>query len=217
MSVDIEKLEALAKAATKGPWFSGGTWVSTERGNSVADCARGDEKFIAAANPTAVLELIADQKRMASRLLCCTKCGGQGELCSGRTSYEGYNQPPEPIMDKCGDCDGAGVLGDERECLSILDELEQVKAENAGLKTGYEAYERVNAELRAECEALREIISLVTREIPHSKSVRPGDAPGHCHSVPGVWDKGNGEKAGKECAWCKVWNAAIAIQKDSAQ
>ncbi|MCJ2375161.1 hypothetical protein [Pseudomonas sp. RGM 3321] len=103
--------------------------------------------LVLAANPAAVLELIADQKRMASRLLCCTKCGGQGEVYSGRTSYEGYNQPPEPIMDKCGECDGAGVLGDEEECLSILDELEQLKAENAGLKTGYEAYERVNAEL----------------------------------------------------------------------
>ncbi|MEQ4192112.1 hypothetical protein [Pseudomonas amygdali] len=96
---------------------------------------------------TATAWRVIDAKRMASRLLCCTMCGGQGEVYSGRTSYEGYNQPPEPIMDKCGECDGAGVLGDEQECLSILDELEQVKAENAGLKTGYEAYERVNAEL----------------------------------------------------------------------
>ena len=31
----------------------------------------------------------------------------------------------------------------------------QLKAENAGLKTGYEAYERVNAELKAEVEGLR--------------------------------------------------------------
>ncbi|MGO3563711.1 hypothetical protein [Pseudomonas helleri] len=31
----------------------------------------------------------------------------------------------------------------------------QLKAENAGLKTGYEAYERVNAELKAENERLR--------------------------------------------------------------
>ncbi|WP_346395225.1 hypothetical protein [Pseudomonas syringae] len=96
-------------------------------------------------------------------------------------------------------------------------EMRDLKAENAGLKTGYEAYERVNAELRAECESLREIMSLVTSEIPHSKSVRPGNAPGHCHSVPGVWDEDNGEKAGKECAWCKVWNAAIIIKKEAAQ
>ena len=35
----------------------------------------------------------------------------------------------------------------------------QLKAEVAGLRTGYEAYERVNAELKAEVGALRQIIS----------------------------------------------------------
>lgn len=39
-----------------------------------------------------------------------------------------------------------------REHMQII---AQLKAENAGLKTGYEAYERVNAELKSENEALR--------------------------------------------------------------
>ncbi|MBJ2237041.1 hypothetical protein JFT61_19705 [Pseudomonas fluorescens] len=38
---------------------------------------------------------------------------------------------------------------------AVLDERDQLRAEVAGLKTGYEAYERVNAELKAECESLR--------------------------------------------------------------
>lgn len=38
---------------------------------------------------------------------------------------------------------------------ALMAEVSKVTAENAGLKTGYEAYERVNAELKAECEALR--------------------------------------------------------------
>ena len=38
---------------------------------------------------------------------------------------------------------------------SICVERDKLRAEVAGLKTGYEAYERVNAELKAECEALR--------------------------------------------------------------
>lgn len=38
---------------------------------------------------------------------------------------------------------------------ALLAERDQVRAEVAGLRTGYEAYERVNAELKAECEALR--------------------------------------------------------------
>lgn len=38
---------------------------------------------------------------------------------------------------------------------SICAERDQLRAEVAGLKTGYEAYERVNAELKAEVEGLR--------------------------------------------------------------
>ena len=37
----------------------------------------------------------------------------------------------------------------------LWQEVEALKAEVAGLRTGYEAYERVNAELKAENEALR--------------------------------------------------------------
>ena len=38
------------------------------------------------------------------------------------------------------------------------DEIDQLRAEVAGLKTGYEAYERVNAELKAEVEAFRGLL-----------------------------------------------------------
>ncbi|WLI49261.1 hypothetical protein [Pseudomonas sp. FP833] len=41
----------------------------------------------------------------------------------------------------------------------LWQEVEALKAEVAGLRTGYEAYERVNAELKAEVGALRQIIS----------------------------------------------------------
>ena len=37
----------------------------------------------------------------------------------------------------------------------LWQEVEALQAEVSGLKTGYEAYERVNAGLKAECEALR--------------------------------------------------------------
>lgn len=42
-----------------------------------------------------------------------------------------------------------------RKAQEILAERDQLRAEIAGLKTGYEAYERVNAELKAEVGALR--------------------------------------------------------------
>lgn len=38
---------------------------------------------------------------------------------------------------------------------NLLAERDQLRAEVAGLKTSYEAYERVNAELKAEVEKLR--------------------------------------------------------------
>lgn len=75
--------------------------------------------------------------------------------------------------------------------------------------------------LRAECEKLRKdaeryqsLMEAVLREIPHREG-RRGNAPGHGHSVPGVWDCDNGALAGKKCAWCKVWNEALtALQKE---
>lgn len=38
----------------------------------------------------------------------------------------------------------------------LWQEIETLRAENAGLQTGYKAYEQVNAELRAENERLRD-------------------------------------------------------------
>ena len=99
--------------------------------------------------------------------------------------------------------------------LQIRNESDRNKAMGyiAGLKTGYEAYERVNSELKAENEALRGVMSAVVSEIPGARISRAGNAPGHCHSIPGVWDEDNGSKAGKECAWCKVWNYAVSMGK----
>ncbi|WP_395605265.1 hypothetical protein [Pseudomonas sp. B16120] len=50
-----------------------------------------------------------------------------------------------------------GVPGWSRvvELVEVVTERDQLRAEIAGLKTGYEAYEQVNAELKAENEALR--------------------------------------------------------------
>lgn len=88
MTVDIEKLESLAKAATQGNWYhhkhgviKGGPVVQFFNGSSQqqivmttgADWMIGGEKyanadFIAAANPAAVLELLADIERLKAQL-----------------------------------------------------------------------------------------------------------------------------------------------------
>lgn len=48
------------------------------------------------------------------------------------------------------ECNG----GTAQAAINLLAERDQLRAEVAGLRTGYEAYERVNAELKAENEAL---------------------------------------------------------------
>ncbi|WP_434676204.1 hypothetical protein [Pseudomonas sp. D3-10] len=45
--------------------------------------------------------------------------------------------------------------GTAQAAINLLAERDELRAENAGLKTGYQAYEQVNAELKAENEALR--------------------------------------------------------------
>lgn len=77
-----------------------------------------------------------------------------------------------------------------------------------------EELKRERDQLKAENEALRNVISVVTSEIPRGEYIQPGNSPGHCHDIPGIWDQGNGEKSGKECGWCKVWNAAIKMSKE---
>lgn len=69
-------------------------------------------------------------------------------------------------------------------------------------------------QLKAENEQLRGVMAAVVSEIPHAKHIQPGNAPGHSHRVPGIWDEDNGAKAGKECGWCKVWNAALGMTKE---
>ena len=66
--------------------------------------------------------------------------------------------------------------------------------------------------LRERVEQLEGLLRTVVAEIPHRPTaMRKGNAPGHGHSVPGIWDSDNGELAGKDCAWCQVWAAAVAL------
>lgn len=78
---------------------------------------RSAASYIAAANPAAVLALIAENEGLRVDLKSVVR------------------------------------LNNENADL-FKEKTDQLRAEIAGLKTGYEAYERVNAELKAECERL---------------------------------------------------------------
>ena len=97
----------------------------------------------------------------------------------------------------------------------INDDRDMLRAEIVALKGTIADLEAECEELRKDAERYRSLLEAVLREIPHRKGNR-GNAPGHGHSVPGIWDEDNGALAGKECAWCKVWNEAVsAMQRTS--
>lgn len=54
------------------------------------------------------------------------------------------------------------------------------------------------------------------RELKAKGHSKDGNAPGHAHTDPGIWDADNKkELAGKPCAWCALWNKATAALEKS--
>ena len=133
--VDHSELKKLAEAAPEGPWFGpeyapGTSYVfDVDLGTLLEYQSIDTEKdaclrYVAAANPAAVLALIAENEHLT----------------------ESRNEARE-----------------ERNKLG--DRYDAANAEVAGLKTGYEAYERVNAELKAEMEVLRKALESCAEEL----------------------------------------------------
>lgn len=64
-----------------------------------------------------------------------------------------------------------------------------------------------------------ELRRLATVVLAHFEPRRENQAPGHCHSIAGVWDEDNGALAGKPCEWCATWKsfkAALAAPQQVA-
>lgn len=85
------------------------------------------QDYLQQAMPKTILALIAENERIKARLCVCRDCGGQGEVYSGRSTYQGYNQPPEPVMGVCGTCGGDGVLGPVEDFEALAAERDQLK------------------------------------------------------------------------------------------
>lgn len=131
-----------------------------------------DAAYIAAANPSAVLALIAENERLKT-LRSVTERDLAQELEVWRHGPSCWN---------CGDTgdvhDMAGEWLGQCDCnaaklIDISSERDQLRAEVAGLKTGYEAYERVNAELMGEVEGLRNALRPL---LAHWDDLRPGES-----------------------------------------
>lgn len=80
-----------------------------------------------------------------------------------------------------------------RELLELLDE--------------YDRLVEIEAAARNECEELKVLMAALLDELGE-RDHGDGNAPGHCHEIPGVWDSDNGKKAGKPCSWCAIWAKA---------
>ena len=77
--------------------------------------------------------------------------------------------------------------------------------------TGSTAFAMRVIELEAENAEYRALLRELLVQLCENPGTREdGNAPGHAHDVPGVWDSDNGELAGKPCAWCAVWARAVA-------
>ena len=188
---DYSELKKLAKAAPEGPWFGPeyapntsyvfdvdlGTLLHYESIESEQDaCLR----YVAAANPAAVLALIAENERLAKqwgdRPAYRTPeyeskrdvMWRRAHMVATSKGYDHINMAIAAAPSACADCMGCGgewrgegipnavcetCKGSRGKALK--EECDQLRAEIAGLKTGYEAYEQVNAELKAEVQALR--------------------------------------------------------------
>ncbi|NVZ95204.1 hypothetical protein HX819_28220 [Pseudomonas sp. D6002] len=111
--------------------------------------------LVLAASPATVLALIGENERVKARLCVCRDCGGQGEVYSGHSSYQGNNEPPEPDMDVCGTCGGDGVLGPLEDFEALAAERDQLKAENEALRKYGEEFAVLAERRREEVETLR--------------------------------------------------------------
>lgn len=150
-----EDLKKVAEAAPGGPWVvendsiyfkdDGYTrhMLDADAGHDVEDEAYyAALKFIAAANPAAVLALIVENEQLAKTADCWDRLNVYNKALSDSFRAE-RDQSEQDYKDVVGTIELRDI------------EIAKLRAEAAGLRTGYEAYERVNAELKAEAEELR--------------------------------------------------------------
>ena len=155
--VDYSELKKLAEACGNLNWrFQQENWteyairddhgyIATMRVGSPKQAGPDPDreakaKFLGAMTPVAVLGLIAENDRLSAQVRLA---GVAAEMAAHDTA-------------------GRAVT----EYLVVAQERDQLKAEIAGLKTGYEAYEQVNAGLKAEVarSTEREILQLAEIE-----------------------------------------------------
>jgi hypothetical protein len=83
------------------------------------------------------------------------------------------------------------------------------------LASDYDEATDRNRQLELAAGLWRSVFTAVVDELGRDEG-STGDAPGHSHDVPGIWDRDNGERAGKTCAWCLLWKSAKQLVQPHA-
>lgn len=112
MTIDLDKIEALAKAATPGPWrgdrfdgtvkydivagdYPNGQYTTVIRGDSeglFGFFKSEDSDFVMAANPSTILALVAEVRRLREALSTPLLTGADAPMYGGIFGAEGANR-----------------------------------------------------------------------------------------------------------------------------
>lgn len=138
----------------------------------------------------------------------CPRCDWTGMLPDGQTWCDHIPAPAAP----------APLALDDAALEALMKSLPKYMRDSVGGRAELRKFAR---KVLAADHALRDdratrLLSLVVGEIG-KRAGSNGNAPGHGHSVTGVWDSDNGELAGKPCAWCAIWNEARELVGGAGQ
>lgn len=147
--------------------------ITSERGPNQSEID-AVTAFVGAATPTAVLALIAENERLTKAVglqVIRRFVGDDDQKNIDELVAAGIQVDKELIVQLKAENERLAAACERAEQIIIVEckaaslakvranlleaNRDQLRAEVAGLKTGYEAYERVNAELKAENESLR--------------------------------------------------------------
>lgn len=131
---------------------------------------------------------------MSEKLLPCPFCGDFDAECAESAVPNVHGGQKYAVF--CNACFCEGPTDDIRE--RAIAAWNRRELESASQPGGGEA----------DGERFRSILAAVVGEIQKDDGRYDGNAPGHAHDIPGVWDNDNGAKSGKPCSWCRTWKLA---------
>lgn len=137
--------------------------------------------------------------------LNCLECGGSvpnrysREVIVAAWNRRELESASQPSMEKMADAmHDAAIRYANGHTVDFQHEAREFLLESASQPGGG----------KADGEKFRSILSAVVGEIQKDDGHYDGNAPGHAHDIPGVWDNDNGAKSGKPCSWCRTWKLA---------